>query len=101
MAKSTPSPLHYLTAFQRDVLAAIAGMNEPNGLEVKEVLDYAYAKEIHHGRIYPAFDDLVEMGLVDKGRKDARTNSYSLTPRGHRELAAHQAWTSKAIAGEV
>ena len=101
MAQATPSPLHDLTAFQRDVLAAIAGLDEPNGLEVKEVLDYAYAKEIHHGRIYPAFDDLVDMGLVEKGSIDARTNSYTLTPRGRRELAAHQAWTEKAMAGEV
>lgn len=101
MAKATPSPLHDLTAFQRDVLAAIAGLDEPNGLEVKSKLDDAYAKEIHHGRIYPAFDDLVEMGLVDKGSKDARTNSYSLTSRGRRELESHRAWTSRAIEGEA
>jgi DNA-binding PadR family transcriptional regulator len=84
--------MHDLTGFQRDVLYVIAGLNEPHGLAIKDELEDYYEKEIHHGRLYPNLDTLVEKGLVEKGQLDRRTNSYELTRRGHREIAARKEW---------
>ncbi|WP_336365436.1 PadR family transcriptional regulator [Halalkalicoccus salilacus] len=81
-----------LTAFQRDALYIIAGLGEPHGLAIKDELEQYYDKEIHHGRLYPNLDTLVEKGLVKKGKHDNRTNSYSLTQRGRREIDARCEW---------
>ena len=37
-------------------------------------------------------DTLVEKGLVKKGTIDDRTNSYTITNRGERELSARRKW---------
>ncbi|MFB6361549.1 MAG: PadR family transcriptional regulator [Halobacteriales archaeon] len=86
--------MHDLTGFQRDLLYVIAGTEEPHGLAIKDDLDDYYGTEINHGRLYPNLDVLVEKGLVEKGRLDDRTNAYSLTRRGHRELEARRDWES-------
>jgi len=84
--------MHDLTGFQRDVLYALAGLNNPKGLAIKEELDQYYSSPINHGRLYPNLDTLVDKGLVEKGRIDDRTNSYELTQRGVRELEARREW---------
>ena len=84
--------MHDLTGFQRDLLYVIAGGDEPHGLAVKAELDAYYGTEINHGRLYPNLDVLVEKGLVEKGRVDDRTNAYTLTRRGRRELVARREW---------
>ena len=84
--------MHDLTAFQRDLLYVIAGMDRPYGLEIKDALNDYYEKEIQHGRLYPNLDTLVEKGLVEKGALDRRTNYYNLTRRGQREITARQEW---------
>ena len=84
--------MHDLTGFQRDLLYVIAGKDEPHGLAVKEDLESYYEKEIHHGRLYPNLDTLVDKGLVEKGQRDRRTNYYTLTDRGDREIAARREW---------
>lgn len=88
------SPLHDLTAFQRDLMFLLKNSdeNEPHGLHLKEELEQFYQTKIHHGRLYPNLDDLVDMGLVQKSSVDGRTNSYSITRRGRRELESHQAF---------
>ena len=84
--------MHDLTGFQRDLLYVIAGLEEPHGLAIKEELETYYETEIHHGRLYPNLDTLVEKGLVEKGQLDRRTNTYSLTRRGRREIEARREW---------
>lgn len=95
------APLYDLNAFQRDCLAVLAGMHKPKGLAIQDHLDDAYESKIRHSRLYPTLDDLAEMGLVDKGTKDRRTNEYSVTPRGRLELEAHQKWTANAMEGDL
>ena len=93
-----------LTAFQRDILYVIARLDDdspPYGLAIKEELDRYYASEINHGRLYPNLNDLVEMGLVEKGSVDDRTNSYGLTERGHREIEARREWEEQYVAIEA
>jgi PadR family transcriptional regulator PadR len=89
--------MYDLTGFQRDLLYVAAGLNEPHGLAIKEELEDYYEKEIHHGRLYPNLDTLVEKGLVEKGEKDRRTNTYTLTRRGHREIEARREWEQQYI----
>jgi DNA-binding PadR family transcriptional regulator len=84
--------MYDLTAFQRDLLYVIAGLDEPHGLAIKAELETYYETEVHHGRLYPNLDTLVEKGLVEKGSLDKRTNVYTLTARGRRELRARRTW---------
>jgi DNA-binding PadR family transcriptional regulator len=86
-----------LTGFQRDLMYVIAGMDKPHGLAVKDELEEYYNKEIHHGRLYPNLDTLVEKGLLDKGEADRRTNYYVATRRGKREIEARVDWESEYI----
>ncbi|QLG29831.1 helix-turn-helix transcriptional regulator (plasmid) [Halorarum halophilum] len=89
--------MYDLTGFQRDLLYVVAGLDEPHGLALKDVLDDYYEKEIHHGRLYPNLDTLVEKGLVEKGEKDRRTNVYTISGRGRREIEARQDWESQYL----
>lgn len=84
--------MYDLTGFQRDTLYVIGGKEGPKGVEIKEELDKYYEAAVNHGRLYPNLDELVEKGLVEKGKLDDRTNQYTLTKRGRRELAARREW---------
>ena len=90
-----------LTGFQRDLLYAIAGQDAPHGLALKDELEAYYEKEIHHGRLYPNLDTLVDKGLVEKSQHDRRTNAYALTRRGRREIDARREWEAQYIPEEV
>jgi len=92
--------MYDLTGFQRDLLYVIAGRERPHGLAIKEELENYYEKEIHHGRLYPNLDTLVEKGLVEKGDKDRRTNYYTLTRRGRGEIEDRREWEDQYV-GEV
>lgn len=89
--------MHDLTGFQRDLLFVIAGFDHPHGLKIKSELESYYETEINHGRLYPNLDVLVEKGLVEKGRIDDRTNSYTLTGRGRRELDSRRDWEDQYV----
>ena len=89
--------MHDLTGFQRDLLYVITGRDDPHGLAIKEELEDYYEKEIHHGRLYPNLDTLVEKGLVEKGQRDRRTNFYTLTRRGSREIDARSEWEAQYL----
>ncbi|MFB1066254.1 PadR family transcriptional regulator [Natrinema sp. H-ect4] len=91
--------MYDLTAFQRDVLYAIAGQDEPHGLAIKDELENYYETEIHHGRLYPNLDEVVDKGLVEKGELDKRTNYYTITARGQRELEARREWEVQYVDG--
>jgi len=87
------NPLDDLTGFQRDLLTQIINLDSPNGLEIKHDMEEAYdGQQINHGRLYPNLDTLVEKGLVKKTQADRRTNNYTLTNRGRRELEEHCSW---------
>jgi len=89
--------MYDLTGFQRDLLYVVAGRDDPHGLAIKDELEDYYEKEIHHGRLYPNLDTLVEKGLVEKGEKDRRTNVYTLTRRGQREIDARREWEQEYL----
>ena len=90
-----------LTTVQRDLLYVIAGLEQPHGLALKDELEDYYQKEIHHGRLYPNLDTLVNKGLVEKGQHDRRTNVYTISRRGRRELESRRDWEDEYLkAGE-
>jgi DNA-binding PadR family transcriptional regulator len=92
--------MHDLTGFQRDILYVIAGLEEPHGLAVKDELDDYYEQAINHGRLYPNLDDLVDKGLLEKGELDKRTNVYTVTKRGLREIEARREWENQYLEDE-
>ncbi|MDQ2051733.1 helix-turn-helix transcriptional regulator [Natronolimnohabitans sp. A-GB9] len=89
--------MYDLTGFQRDLLYVAAGLDEPHGLAIKDELEEYYEKEIHHGRLYPNLDTLVEKGLIEKGEADRRTNVYSVTRRGRREIEDRRRWEDQYV----
>jgi len=93
--------MYDLTGFQRDLLYVVAGLDNPHGLAIKDELEAYYEKEIHHGRLYPNLDTLVEKGLVEKGEKDRRTNVYNITRRGEREIEARRKWEQQYVEDSV
>ena len=86
-----------LTAFQRDILYVVAGLPSPNGLEIMAVIEDYYGETITHGRLYQNLDTLDEKGLVHKESVDGRTNAYTLTPRGRREIADRRKWEARYL----
>ena len=93
--------MYDLTGFQRDLLYVAAGQDEPHGLALKDELEQYYESEIHHGRLYPNLDTLVEKGLLEKGQIDRRTNYYQVTQRGRREIEARREWENQYVAAET
>ena len=93
--------MYDLIGFQRDLLYVAAGKDEPHGLAIKAELEQYYEKEIHHGRLYPNLDTLVDKGLFEKGEFDKRTNYYQVTQRGQREIEAHLEWEDQYVAAEA
>jgi len=89
--------MYDLTGFQRDLLYTVAGLEEPHGLALKEELEDYYETEVHHGRLYPNLDTLVEKGLINKSEKDRRTNEYVLTTRGEREIEHRREWEQQYL----
>ena len=81
-----------LTKFQRDLLTVIAGLEKPNGLEIKAEMEDYYVSEINHGRLYPNLDTLVDQGLLTKSKKDERTNAYEISEEGRTKLEDRRKW---------
>ena len=97
--QSTINSLEFaeLTAFQRDLLIIISGMEKSKGLEIKEEAEKYYDDEIHHGRLYPNLDTLVEEELVEKVSLDGRSNGYRVTEKGEAHVVARGKWESKQL----
>ncbi|QLD89554.1 helix-turn-helix transcriptional regulator [Natronomonas salina] len=89
--------MYDLTAFQRDLLYVTNGLDEPHGLAIRDELENYYEIEVHHGRLYPNLDTLVEKGLVEKSDLDARSNVYTVTRRGRREIEARANWIAQYV----
>ncbi|MFU8868104.1 PadR family transcriptional regulator [Natronococcus sp.] len=81
-----------LTGFQRDLLYAIAGADQPSGQDIKAEIEQYYSAEINHGRLYPNLDTLVNKDLVEKGELDRRTNYYAITDAGERTIRDRREW---------
>jgi len=83
-----------LTAFQRDLLRALAKADDRKGIALKTDLADYYGEEINHSRLYQNLDRLVDRGLVEKCRRDRRTNEYSLTDAARDALDRRNEWVA-------
>jgi len=86
-----------LSAFQRDILYTVAGLEVPYGLAIKRGLESYYGEEVNHGRLYPNLDDLVQASLLVKEPIDKRTNRYALTERGLEAIETRRAWERERL----
>ncbi|KOX91484.1 helix-turn-helix transcriptional regulator [Haloarcula rubripromontorii] len=84
--------MYDLTGFQRDLLFVVAGQSEPAGVAIKDEIEEYYREKVNYGQLYPNLNTLMKKGLVEKGKKDGRTNTYLVTNRWHRELQARLDW---------
>jgi len=84
-----------LSAFQRDLLFVINGMDEPYGLGIKADLEAYRETTINPGQLYPNLNALVENGYLTKQQKDDRTNLYLPTDRVARAIADRRAWEAE------
>ena len=89
--------MHDLTAFQRDQLYVIAGLDGARGVRIQDELEEYYANDVQPGRLYPNLDVLVEKGLVNKEPINDRANSYSPTRRCLRAIEAREQWESQYV----
>lgn len=86
-----------LTGFQRDVLYVVLHEEHPSGQSIRRKMEEHYNENINHGRLYPNLDTLVESGLLNKGKKDERTNEYQITSKGKDKIVSRQIWLNKNI----
>lgn len=93
--------MNTLTAIQRDTLVVLNGIEPASGVDVRNALGEYYQEEITGGRFYPSIDELVEVGLVQKGSDDGRTNQYSLTEEGNRRLSYRERWIEQQLDGSL
>jgi DNA-binding PadR family transcriptional regulator len=87
-----------LSGFKRDTVVAVLRRGGspladeddlPYGLGIKQELSIIRDAEVNHGRIYPNLDELTEAGLMSKGSRDKRTNTYRVTEAGIEALAGY------------
>jgi len=72
-----------LTEFQLKLLFTVARAGPGSGTTVKEMMEDKYTgSEVNHGRMYPNLDVLTELGLINRGQMDRRTNKYTITEDG-------------------
>lgn len=75
-----------LNATQRDIMSAIKHLGgSPHGAAIMEFLrKFEDDGEFPSGVLYPGLNSLANKGLIEKRRRDGRSNSYSFTPRGEK-----------------
>lgn len=86
-----------LSGFRRDLLVVINGLEAPKGLEIKRELEEYYDGTIHHSRLYPNLDTLVEAGFLEKSAQDERSNRYELTDFGANHIEARYHWQQNRV----
>ena len=73
-----------LTGFERDLLVEIYQMDQPSGQDIRGRMKAEHNEDVDHGRLYPNLNDLVDVGLLDKGEQNLRSNYYEVTNDGKR-----------------
>lgn len=101
-SRELPSGIfHELTAFERDILTVLAGLDDPAGVDIRAELNAYYAISVEPSRVYQALTKLADNSLVDISEQDARTNAYQLSTRGERVLAAGRGFQKTMAGGEA
>lgn len=86
-----------LTAFQRDLLYTISSFSEPHGMKLKRSLQDHYDGTISNARLYDNLGELIERGLVRKGKLNDRANTYQITRQGLQVLRRRRQWENRNV----
>jgi DNA-binding PadR family transcriptional regulator len=90
-----------LSKFQVRLLALLADTEDrPKGTDLSWQLREYYDRSISPSQLYPNLDELVDLGMVEKGNHDGRTNAYQLTDHGYETLESEVSWLTERISGE-
>lgn len=91
-----------LTAFQRDVLFAVAGLDAPNGQEIRTDLGATQNRDVRSGHVYMNLEELIDAELLEKRDRNGRSNAYSLTDDGESWIGDRLEWenTYASFGGE-
>ena len=81
-----------LTAFQRDILRLLEREDHQKGTSIRAGLEAYYGIDVNHGRLYPNLDQLAEKGLIEKEKRNDRTNDYALTDAARDALDRRDQW---------
>lgn len=86
-----------LTGFQRDLLYALAGLDRPNGITIRDALEDYYGSSVIAARVYQNLDRLEDKGYVKKGSADSRTNYYELAEQGQDAIRSRRHWEDEYL----
>jgi len=86
-----------LSRFQIELLAIANTMDEPSGQDIRREYDGLTGSDTNHGRLYPNLKELVELGCVDKGKHDKRTNYYACSDKGRDVLKAYAGFVGDCL----
>jgi DNA-binding PadR family transcriptional regulator len=89
--------MHSLTGFQRDLLSVVTWLDDANGQEIKSALEESQRRSVGNARLYANLERLAELEYVEKGVGSGRTNSYTPTKRGKREIEKRCAWEERYL----
>ena len=73
-----------LNSSKRDLIVEIYQLDQPSGQDIRHRMKAEHNEDVDHGRLYPNLNDLVDLGLLDKGEQNLRSNYYQITNVGQR-----------------
>lgn len=80
------------TAFERDLLAAVAHRGPANGIQIKEEFAKVREDRVWNAHYYEKLDGLVTRGYVNKDPVSDSENEYSVTEGGREALHRYAEW---------
>jgi len=67
-----------LNSSKRDLLVEIYQMDQPSGQDIRGRMKAEHNEDVDHGRLYPNLNDLVDLGLLDKGEQTCEATTTKL-----------------------
>lgn len=96
---ATARPLADCTAFQIDILLAMADGGPQKGVRIGERLEPRHG-EVRPGRLYPNLDTLRTRRLVSKTPINDRANEYALNDVGRAAVRAYADYVQACVDGQ-
>ena len=89
--------MEQLTALQRDMMFAITSLESPNGREIQRELEETQDRSFVSGHVYTVFEELESAGLLEKSRRNGRSNEYALTEAGRSWVQNRYRWEQSYV----
>ena len=93
--RSSPTPLYFQIATKLE--AAISDGTLPAGARLENEISLGQRFGLSRPTMRRAIQELVDKGLLEKGELDRRTNVYTVTQRGQREIEARREWETQYL----